>query len=261
MSLVRASLRVSRLAGPSTSPLSARLHTSGFVRGARNVSSTAGRRATVVATGTAAESISTASSSSGSGSGSYSRMRFGVGLALVPIGVAAGAAYLLRPSEPAPGEPSIASVPTSSLLRAYAVYTICSFPTIIDAAPTLLHAFTHSPIPGLKALTEFVVRHTFFDQFVAGENVGECINSMRAMHARGVGGVLNYSAESEAGDGLDEVHRAAEARNYLECKNAIEALGEYERQIVASGGTGGSSSFAIKFVSNRTRRMGTVANK
>jgi len=179
-------------------------------------------------------------------------MRYGLATAaLVPLIVAAGGAYLLRPSEPSPELSNIATVPTSSLLRAYAVYTICSFPTIIDAAPSLLHAFTHSPIPGLKSLTEFVVRHTFFDQFVAGEDLPQCVAAMHDMYNRSIGGVLNYSAESELGDGLDPAKaRAAESHNFEECKNAIEAIGEFERQIVASGGVPGSASFAIKIVSN-----------
>jgi proline dehydrogenase len=122
---------------------------------------------------------------------------------------------------------------------------------VIDAAPGLLHAFTHSPIPGLKALTEFVVRYTFFDQFVAGENLPECVSAMHGLYNRGMGGVLNYSAEAELGDGLAAVHRAAEAHNFQECTNAIEALGEFERQIVAGGGVAGSSSFAIKIVSEK----------
>lgn len=226
----------------------------------RNVSSTPGRRtvatadvhtvaaATDTATQAPVRNTSSGSSSGSSSGGGSHRTRY-VGVALGTLTLAAAGSYLLRPSEPGPGVQNIATVPSRDLIRAYVVYSLCSFPTIIDAAPTLLHAFTHSPIPGLKSLTEFVVRHTFFDQFVAGENLPECVASMHQLYARGMGGVLNYSAESENGDGLASVHRAAEAHNLQECKNAIEALGQFEHEIVANGGVPGTSSFAIKLVS------------
>jgi proline dehydrogenase len=191
------------------------------------------------------------SSSSGSGSGPRRFGKFGLTLAVAPLALVAGGAYLLRPDEPTPDASNITTTRTADLLRAYGVYAICGVPAVVDAAPTLLHAFTHSPIPGLKTLTEFVVRHTFFDQFVAGENLPQCVAAMHDMAARGMGGVLNYSAEAEHSDGLPAERRASEARNFEECRNAIEALGEFERQHIAAGGAPGTSSFAIKLVSKR----------
>lgn len=165
-------------------------------------------------------------------------------LALVPVALA-GAVLVSPSSDPEP-QTNIAALPTSALLRSYFVYTACSWPRLIDAAPGLLHAFTHSPVPGLKAITEAVVRRTFFAQFVAGEDLPECINAMNDLHAQNIGGVLNYSAESEAGDGLAEAHHAAQAHNWAECESAIEALGEFERHLSLTGGFTGTSSFAIK---------------
>lgn len=50
----------------------------------------------------------------------------------------------------------------SSLVRAYAVYSMCSIPALVDAAPTMLAAF--SSVPGIKQITEAFVRVTFFNQ-------------------------------------------------------------------------------------------------
>ena len=50
----------------------------------------------------------------------------------------------------------------ATLIRAYVVYSFCSVPALVDSAPALLE--TLSAIPGLKQITEAVVRATFFDQ-------------------------------------------------------------------------------------------------
>ncbi|KAL1408792.1 proline dehydrogenase [Vanrija albida] len=171
------------------------------------------------------------------------------GYALAGGLVLAGSAYALRPARLDAEEqsrPGIRGVPTSSLVRSYFVYALCGIPALIDASPTILHALTHSPVPGLKAATEAVVRRTFFAQFVAGEDAPECISVINQMQANGVGGVLNYSAEAELGDGKAAAHREAEAHNLVEVNAAIDALGEYERHLAATGGTPGASSFAVK---------------
>ena len=50
----------------------------------------------------------------------------------------------------------------SSLVRAYVVYTLCSFPTLVDWSPTILS--TLFAIPGVKQIAAAAVRITFFDQ-------------------------------------------------------------------------------------------------
>ena len=52
--------------------------------------------------------------------------------------------------------------PLSTLMRSYVVYTMCSFPTLVDWSPTMLSFF--SSVPGLKQVTEGFVRRTFFAQ-------------------------------------------------------------------------------------------------
>lgn len=64
--------------------------------------------------------------------------------------------------------------PLSALIRAYIVYSICSIPPLVNAAPKLLSLC--QSIPGLRQITEAVVRVTFFNQVGHGEvplNAGE----------------------------------------------------------------------------------------
>jgi proline dehydrogenase len=49
-----------------------------------------------------------------------------------------------------------------TLLRTYVVYSMCSMPALVDNAPRLLEVFTS--VPGLRWITEALVRITFFDQ-------------------------------------------------------------------------------------------------
>lgn len=62
-------------------------------------------------------------------------------------------------AEKAPGKPQ---KPLSSLIRSYVVYSMCSIPALVDWAPSILATLT--TIPGLKQVTEAIVRVTFFDQ-------------------------------------------------------------------------------------------------
>lgn len=175
-------------------------------------------------------------------------MRFGR-YAAVPLVFATGAVLTLRKrakaEEPAAGGlTGIAAVPTTSLVRAWLVYSLCAFPTLIDISPSVLDFCSKTSIPGVKAVTEAVIRRTFFDQFVAGEDIPECIRSVSELGARGIGGVLNYSAEAELDDGRKELHRAAQDANYQEIYHAIDALGRHEASLPPAAQ--GSASYAIK---------------
>lgn len=48
------------------------------------------------------------------------------------------------------------------LIRQYAVYAMCSSPTLIDWAPSILETLTSIPI--IKQITEAIVSQTFFLQ-------------------------------------------------------------------------------------------------
>lgn len=55
-----------------------------------------------------------------------------------------------------------APVPLSSLFRSYIVYSMCSMPMLVDQSPSILSVL--SSVPGIKQITEAVVRRTFFSQ-------------------------------------------------------------------------------------------------
>ncbi len=187
----------------------------------------------------------------GSGSGSHGSRR--LLWAAVPVAFATGAAlttYGRRTEEdPATARSNIASIPTTDLVRAYLVYTVCGMPAVVDAAPALLDAFSKSRVPGVAAVTNAVIRRTFFSQFVAGEDLPETMETISHMNARGIGALLNYGAEAELGDGMADDKHILHEHNYRQDMYAIEALGEYERRVAEAGGKTGSSQFAVKIVS------------
>jgi proline dehydrogenase len=107
--------------------------------------------------------------------GSSARSRFATRRILFASGatLAASALYVTNStvifSEPDPAAAEDKSrelrrepPPLSELVRTYIVYSMCSFPTLVDWSPALLHFFTS--IPGLKQITETIVYDTFFLQ-------------------------------------------------------------------------------------------------
>ncbi|CDO71746.1 hypothetical protein BN946_scf184920.g30 [Trametes cinnabarina] len=88
-------------------------------------------------------------------------------------------------------KPSASSV--SELLRAYVVFSFCSVPALVDWAPSILAAL--SAVPGLKQLTEAVVRATFFNQFVGGNTAEDALPLIESLRARNTGCLFAYSVE------------------------------------------------------------------
>ncbi|GMK59283.1 hypothetical protein CspeluHIS016_0702980 [Cutaneotrichosporon spelunceum] len=185
--------------------------------------------------------------SAGPGAGSHRSHR--VLWAAVPVAFATGVALTYRRSpddDTATPRSNIASIPTRELVRAYAVYAACGIPALVDYAPVLLNAFAKSPIPGVSAVANAVIRRTFFEQFVAGEDLPETMETISRLNARGIGGLLNYGAEAELGDGHADDTSLLHEHNYRQDSMAIAALGEYERHVAEAGGKTGSSQFAVK---------------
>lgn len=73
-----------------------------------------------------------------------------------------GPVYADSAAEDKDGSSSKRPTPLSSLVRSYIVYTACSLPGLVDWSPTILATFMS--VPGLKQITEAIVRITFFDQ-------------------------------------------------------------------------------------------------
>lgn len=153
---------------------------------------------------------------------------------------------------------SISTAPLSSLLRTYLVFTLTSFPSIVDHSPAILSALTRSPIPGVAALTEWAIRRTFFAQFVGGESVRDCAEAMREMRARGVGTLLAYSVEVDE----ETLPARAHARedgwiNAHELEETLHAIREARAFEDACGARDGVGSWvAVKIVGSHKRVRG-----
>lgn len=113
-------------------------------------------------------------------------------------------------------------------------------------------SLTLSASPLANDPPSFVVRHTFFEQFVGGDTAAACLPVIRRLRAAGVGTLLNYSVEAEQGDdalapALTEVAR----ENVRETIRAIEVAGEENRRLALEGagsGAVGSTWIGIKLV-------------
>lgn len=58
-------------------------------------------------------------------------------------------------------EDNITRQPLGTLIRSYAVFTMCSIPPLVDYSPKILSILTS--VPGIRHITEAVVRATFFN--------------------------------------------------------------------------------------------------
>ncbi|OCF34036.1 hypothetical protein I316_04382 [Kwoniella heveanensis BCC8398] len=170
--------------------------------------------------------------------GSYS-------LTSVSVTPVAGNATELPTTIDSPTESSsLAQTSTLTLLRSYLVWATLSFPTLVDASPGVLNFLLNTRIPLLPTLTEFVVRATFFPQFIPGETALECLPALEELRRRNVGSALNYSAEADAVEEVDV--RDVEQLRFREIQRAIDVQGDFEKRMQAEGWAAGSSAFAVK---------------
>ncbi|KAI0034966.1 FAD-linked oxidoreductase-like protein [Vararia minispora EC-137] len=94
--------------------------------------------------------------------------------------------------------------PLSELARAYIVYAMCSFPTLVDWSPAMLKFLVS--IPGVKQLTELFIRHTFFAQFVGGPTAEACTTLLERMRAENKGALFAYSVEVDEDEASGHSH-------------------------------------------------------
>eukprot|EP00798_Chlamydomonas_sp_ICE-L_P007767 gene7767-953_t len=85
--------------------------------------------------------------------------------------------------------------PTKDLVRGLLVFRLCGISAFVNNADFLLGL--GRTIIGKKA-TNFIVRHTFFAHFCAGEDAKEVWDSMSTLRTQGVGAILDYAAEDDA---------------------------------------------------------------
>ncbi|KAJ7103877.1 FAD-linked oxidoreductase-like protein [Mycena epipterygia] len=163
-------------------------------------------------------------------------------LALVSGGIALGLATLLTSKVRADSAAAVAipakgkSIPEDeaagssfgSLVRTYVVYTMCSIPALVDNAPWLLDTLTS--IPGVRWITEAIVRVTFFNQFVGGDSVAEMLPLLRTLRSANIGTLFAYSvevdeAEAMAGSGSHKNLQKAIVEEMIRC---IDVAADFE---------------------------------
>ncbi|KAF8341744.1 FAD-linked oxidoreductase [Amanita rubescens] len=81
--------------------------------------------------------------------------------------------------------------PLSSLARAYAAYTMCSVPSLVEYSPHILRTLLSVPV--VKQITEVSVRAAFFNKFVAGKTARDTIPVLRALRTENKGALLVYT--------------------------------------------------------------------
>ncbi|TCD71433.1 hypothetical protein EIP91_010139 [Steccherinum ochraceum] len=137
--------------------------------------------------------------------------------------------------------------PLSALVRSYVVYTACSIPGLVDWSPNILAACM--AVPGLKQLTEAVVRATFFDQFVGGDTAHGTLPVLQDLRAENKGCLFAYSvevneaeAEGHGKKGAELVHK----RIVEEMIRCIDVAADFEDSHAGERGRGRRTWVAIK---------------
>ncbi|KAF5842605.1 FAD-linked oxidoreductase-like protein [Dunaliella salina] len=90
---------------------------------------------------------------------------------------------------------------TSELARAWLVFRLCGFKPFVQNSEKLLSV--SRKLLGDKA-TYFLVRHTFFNHFCAGENRAEVQTRMERLKHNNIGAILDYAAEDVPASGAED---------------------------------------------------------
>jgi proline dehydrogenase len=177
---------------------------------------------------------------------SFRRRPFRAGFATVCSLSAVGVA--LHTSDYTLNDSSPDTASNLTLLRSYLVWTVLGLPSIVNASPKLLDFALNTKIPLIPTIAENVVRGTFFAQFIPGETAGECAPTIENLRRQNIGSALNYSAEADAREEVEE--SVLQTRRYDEIERAIAVQGRIEREMQREGWRQGSAAFAVKVVSS-----------
>lgn len=87
-----------------------------------------------------------------------------------------------------------ASKTTTQLLRASLVYNMCNITPLVKHADPLLRLSRR--VFG-NFITDFTLKTTIFGHFCSGENEDELMGPLKELQKHGIGGILDYAAESD----------------------------------------------------------------
>ncbi|KAG5651849.1 hypothetical protein H0H81_007225 [Sphagnurus paluster] len=139
-------------------------------------------------------------------------------------------------------DPAADSLP--ALFRAYAVYSMCSIPAIVDNAPALLR-LADLPIPGARWLIQSLVRVTFFDQFVGGDTAQDALPVIARLRAGNKGTLLVYSVEVDEAEAMAGASSSTSPHERIvdEIVRCVDAAADFEDSLEAEVRT---TSVAVK---------------
>ncbi|KAK0442123.1 FAD-linked oxidoreductase [Armillaria borealis] len=129
---------------------------------------------------------------------------------------------------------SKASTPLRELVRSYIVYTMCSFPVLIDLSPTMLDVLTS--IPGVKQVTEAL--------FVGGDTALQTLPLLKNLRSANKGALFAYSVEVDeyeataAAASPRKVSQPVHKRIVNEMVHCIDVAADFEDGIVAGAMAG-----------------------
>ncbi|KDN46399.1 hypothetical protein RSAG8_04343, partial [Rhizoctonia solani AG-8 WAC10335] len=164
-----------------------------------------------------------------------SRLAWGLGAGAAVVGVAGMTIYADSNTAP-PGTTTL-----GSLARSYLVYSLCSVPPLVNHSPSILS--TCASIPGLRELSEAVVRRTFFAQFVGGDSLPDTLPLITSLRQQNTGTLLVYSVEADGDAQGAHVEADGDAQGAQWEKNVQEILasvnfaGDFEDTQVGGGKT------------------------
>ncbi|KAL0945593.1 hypothetical protein HGRIS_014752 [Hohenbuehelia grisea] len=124
-----------------------------------------------------------------------------------------------------------------ALIRAYFVYAMCSIPALVDASPKILEV--SMAVPGLKQVTEAVVRATFFEQFVGGDTAEGTLPLLVRLRAANKGALFAYSVEvdeAEASGGAKLEKAGVHKQIVEEMLHCIDVAADFEDDIARAKG-------------------------
>lgn len=144
------------------------------------------------------------------------------------------------------------ATPLSNLIRAYAVYTMCSIPPLVDWSPVILTTLLSVPV--ISDITKAIVRVTFFDQFVGAETAEEALPLLEQFRAENKGCLFAYSVEVDEDEAAG---KAGKGKNtppvykqiVQEMIHSIDVAADFEDKHLPPGSSKGRRTWvAVKLV-------------
>ncbi len=81
------------------------------------------------------------------------------------------------------------------LLTNYAVFTLCSFSSLAKVGPSLIEWSSNTQLPFVWAVTEYIIRRTFFRQFISDDTAEGSLPLLSSLSRDNLGAMLNFSVE------------------------------------------------------------------